>query len=239
MKTSAGRALKKAFKQDALFDKIETQKAKISLLMNSARLDIFMHLCKYPCDHLRGIARARNLSAPTISWHLQKLVHTRYVETGKCGRKNVFWVTSMIHPDDAGRFSVVNDKGMKQVLSQAIQSDSGIREREIVKALKEDQQLVNIRLKKLVNLDLLARDGKGVKTLYYPSPRIDKMKNRYSVRVNHLSSALVSTFNADGLMPKTIRRRGSKLTVEVKLPEGSRQLMIECNPMVTVMRRIK
>ena len=238
-KRSAGKALKKAFRQEDLFEGIEPQFAKVSLLMNPARLEIYLYLLANPCHHLRGISRALELSAPTISWHLNKLHHSGYIEASKSGSKNIFWVTGMIDQGDIERFAAINIPKLVQILKFAVNAGDGFREKDIVKTGADDQQLVNIRLKKLVDIELLRREGTGIQTTYFLSDNVRQMNLRYAAKIQHMSSSLITVFGADGLRPKLIRKRGHKLTVELTLPEGNRTLTMDCNPMKPFLRRVK
>ena len=231
--------MKKAFGQEDLFESIEPQFAKVSLLMNHTRLEIYLYLQKNPCQHLRGISRALDLSAPTVSWHLKRLVHSNYVETAGSGGKNIFWVTGMINHDDIGRFMAFNNPAFVQILKFAIKSENGFREKDVVRTAGDEQQLVNLRLKKLVGLDLLKREGVGIRTKYYLSDNIKKMNGHYSAKISHLASSLITVFSADGLRPRTVRKRGHRLTVNLTLPGGSRTVTMDCHSMKPFLRKAR
>lgn len=236
---SAGKALKKAFRQEDMFEGIEPQFAKVSLLMNTSRMRLFTYLLDNPCQHLRGISRATGFSAPTVSWHLKKLLHSGYIEAGKLGRKNVFWVTGMVSRSDVERFAIFNNQKYARIIKFAMAAEDGFRERDLVGAGDDDQQLVNIRLKKLVELHLLRREGTGLHTRFFLADTVKQMNARYMARASHMSDSLVTVFGADGLRPKIVRKRGQRLTLELMLPQGKTVMTMNCNPMRPFLRRVK
>ena len=93
---SAGKALKRIFRQDDILSKIEEQPASFSLLMNPTRLKIYIHLCQNPCDHTRSIARAIETSLTTVNWHLGQLLEHEYLEAKTINGKKAYWPAGML-----------------------------------------------------------------------------------------------------------------------------------------------
>ncbi|MCI0479978.1 MAG: hypothetical protein L0213_00115, partial [Candidatus Dadabacteria bacterium] len=111
--------------------------------------------------------------------------------------------------------------------------------RDIVRAVRESQQLVHSRLKTLIGLQLLRKEGRGIKATYSQSKTFEGMKNIYSAESDHYCEFFVSILEVDGLMPGKIRKRGSVVVLEISMAASKERLRIECNPIVPVLRRLK
>jgi len=233
-----GRALKRVFGQQDILKGIEEQKAVISFLMNEKRRALFSHLCQHPCDHLRGIARALDISATGASWHLRTLVDAGYVEHAEIKARKVFWPKGMVLKRDIGLVACLRRPYPLKMLV-IISKRGPARENLLVSELGESQQRVNHWLDWLVGVGLLARKGKARQTRYVISDKLLKKVGGYETRAIPQSERLLSLLEKDGLMPRKPFFRGTKLSVEIKLPAGKQRIRLECDPFAEVASIIK
>jgi predicted ArsR family transcriptional regulator len=238
-KSEMGRALKRVFRQDDLLKGVEEQPASISFLMNDIRRAIFLHLCKNPCDHVRGVARTLKMSAPGATWHLERLCDTGYVEKKTVGRKNVFWPSKMLRKSDVNMFVHLRKRKHLKVLKVVSTGPDGVKEAEIVTQLGVKQQNVNIWLKTLLSENLLSKEGSGRGAKYLIPQELIKAAELYRARAKDFAELILKLFETDGLRPKKPVIRGTVLSIELLLPKGNERLRFECNPLAAVGRILK
>ena len=70
----------------------DTSRARLSsALMNANRRKIFQFLITHPCSNTSQIAETLELSRSTISWHLDYLVKSGYVDFHVDSKKKIFY----------------------------------------------------------------------------------------------------------------------------------------------------
>ena len=233
-KTSAGKALKRIFRQDDILSKIEEQPASFSLLMNPTRLKIYIHLSQNPCDHTRSIARKIETSLTTVNWHLGQLLEHEYLEAKKIDGKKVFWPAGMLKPQEAKLVNCFRHDIVPKILQNI--SQSGARQKDIVKKMNMKQQNVDFWLKKMISCKILERKGKGMGTTYHVSKFLTGKVADYDKVARTFSRIVFDLFYYDGLMPGNKRFKGSRFGIDVKLPAGKKRIHLECNPLAVARR---
>lgn len=238
-KSRMGRALKRVFRQEDLLKGVEEQPASVSFLMNDVRRAIFLHLCKNPCDHVRGVARTLKMSAPGVTWHLERLCDSGYVEKEAVGRKNVFWPTKMLRKPDVKTLVLLRKQEHLNVLEMVSIDQGGVKEVEIVSQLGVKQQNVNIWLRILLSENLLLKKGTGRGAGYIISKKLGKTYEHYKADAKNFAEHILKLLETDGLRPKKPVIRGTVLSIELSLPEGKQRLRFECNPLAAMGRIFK
>ncbi len=237
---SAGRALQRVFHQEDLHKGIEEQTATVTFLMNHRRRSIFTHLCERPCDHVRGVARAMDISAPTAALHLGRLCEAGYVKKKHLGRKVIYRPGGMLQDADVDMVLALRMPASARLLKIiSSDGDGGTRENELVSKLKAKQQNVNIWLGRLLGVKLLSREGTGPGIRYRISPYSMKVVERYRTAARDFADTILALLDADGLRPRKPRVNGTRLYVEITLPAGKERLRFECSPVAYLARVIK
>jgi predicted transcriptional regulator len=229
--SSAGKSLKRIFRQDENLKKIENQPASISMLMNSRRMDIFLHLCQNPCDHTRSIARKMGENLTAVNWHLGQLFQKGYIESANIKGKRVYWPTGMVMPGDVEMVKTLRNGWALQIFKAISESEVGARQKSIVIKMQEIQQNVNVWLEIMTSVGLLEKVGQHMGTRYRIPAKMSEKVAEYDNTAKQYSETVLSTLKNDGLMPNKSRLRGSRLSVNVKLPFGTKKVSIECNPL--------
>ncbi len=227
---TAGRALKRIFKQDDILSKIEEQPASFSLLMNHTRMKIFIHLCQSPCDHTRSIARAIETSLTTVNWHLGQLLENEYLEAKAVHGKKVYWPAGMLISKDAELVNCIRQDIVLAILRYLSQTGD-TRQKEIVKKMNMKQQNIDFWLKKMISCGILKRKGKGIGTTYHVSKNLADKVAEHDSKARTFSRIVFDLFYYDGLMPSNSRFKGSRVGIDVKLPSGKKRIHLECNPL--------
>ncbi len=234
---TAGRALKRIFKQDDILSKIEEQPASFSLLMNPTRMKIFIHLCQNPCDHTRGISRAMETSLTTVNWHLGQLLEYEYLEAKMVNRKKLYWLTGMLKPEDAEMVSYLRHEIPPQII-EIISHNPEARQKLIIKKMQMKQQNIDFWLKKMEKCQIIQCKGKGMGMTFHISEHFTSKMDDYDKAARNYSKQIIEILHYDGLMPKNARFKGSRLGVDVKLPSGKRRIHLECSPLAVARQSI-
>lgn len=237
--TTAGKSLKRIFGQDEALAGIESQEAASSLLMNRARLDIFLHLCRNPCSHARSIARDLGRSLNATVWHLKRLLAAGYLEAASSGGRLHYWPAGMVRHEDAEIVARLNS-GSGRAVARAILAEGGsASQASIVLAVQESQQTVSARLAVLVKDGAIDRPGNRHGTAYSLSGKTLALASGYRESAGAWSAAVLALLREDGLFPKKPALRGTRLGVQVSLPSGKERLAIECNPLAFLERLLR
>jgi len=230
---TAGKALKKIFRQDDIFGKIEAQPANFSLLMNPTRLEIFIHLCQNPCDHTRSIAREVKTSLSTVNWHLGQLLEYGYLEAMPVKGRKLYWPRGMVAIEDAEMIGCLRHGAPPGIL-RIISRDHGVRQRTIVESMHMKQQNIDFWLNRMVECKLIHRNGRGMGVTFHISEYLAGRMIEYDNSARSFSRNISELFRNDGLMPKDVRFRNTRLGVDIKLPTGRRRIHLECSPLASV-----
>ena len=236
-KSSAGKALKRIFRQDDILGKIEEQPASFSLLMNSTRLKIYIHLCQNPCDHTRSISRAIETSLTTVNWHLGQLLEHEYLEAKTVNGKKAYWPGGMLVSKDAELVNCMRQDIVPQIMRKI--SNEGARQKDIVKDMNMKQQNIDFWLKKMISCGILERKGKGMGTTYQISKKLAKKVAEFDSEARTFSRIVFDLFYYDGLMPSNQRFKGTRVSIDVKLPSGKNRIHLECNPLAIIRRFVQ
>ena len=234
---TAGRALKRIFKQDDILGRIRQQPASFSLLMNPTRLNIFIYLCQNPCDHTRSIARNIG-SLTTVNWHLKQLLEHGYVEAKVVNQKKLYWPKGMLLDNDLELIGCMR-KDLARKIIGTISQKGEIRQKEIVKTLGVRQQNIDFWLLKMMDCGLIVKKGQGIGATYAISKESAKKVKRYDEKARAFSMTIMQLLHNDGLMPEKKRYKGTRLSVQVNLPDGKRRIHIECSPMAAIRRYVR
>jgi predicted transcriptional regulator len=234
--SSAGKSLKKIFRQDETLKKIENQPASVSMLMNPIRLSLFLHLCQNPCDHTRSIARNMGVTLTGINWHLGQLFQKGYLESINIKGKRVYWPTGMVMQEDILIVKTIRNEWAQQIIKVISENNGETRQKCIVSKMQTIQQNVNVWLDNMTTDGLLEKHGHRMNARYSVATKIPLKVAEYDDAAKGFSANILISLRNDGLMPNKPRFRGSRLSVNVKLPSGKRRLNIECSPMAPLRR---
>ncbi|MBA3045131.1 MAG: hypothetical protein KKH41_03905 [Candidatus Thermoplasmatota archaeon] len=233
---SAGRILKKIFRQDDRVGKIEPQTASVSLLMKPLRLLIFTHLCRNPCDHTRSIARKMEMSTSSINWNLGQLLAGGYIESRGMDGRNIYWPKGMMEAEDLALAGMFRFQWPAKILKIIHGSGNSIRQKDIVSSVGLRQQNVEFWLRKMVFVGILGKKKIDKHVVYFITGKFREKVRHYESRSKDFSRIVFGILKKDGLMPKSQRLRGSRFSVDIKLPKGIKRIHLECNPLALANR---
>ena len=233
---TAGKRLKKIFHQDDIFANIEEQSASSSLLMHPLRRSIFIHLCQNPCDHTRSIARKMGKSLSAVNWNLGRLLEKGYIESSKSDGRKIYWPTGMIERRDLRAVSLLRVHWSHRILKIIHEANGHVRQKDMVAFIGINQQNVDFWVEKLISAGILKKTANVSAPTYSLEPNFIRRVRHYDGRVGDFAGKTLGRLKKDGLLPKGFRLRGSRLTVEIRLPAGRTTIHLECNPMASARR---
>lgn len=230
MSDTAGQTLKKIFHQGYSFPRIDEQHASESMLMNPLRLAIFTELSESPCDHTRSIARKLGNSLSSINWNLGQLLGRGYLESCTVDGKKAYWPTGMVEKEDVLTVSMLRIPWVIRTLG-AVHEAQNIRQRDLVSAMGEKQQVMEFRLRKMLACGILDSPGMRYPRTYFVNEDLMRRTMHYRTRARQVSKEFFEIFRKDGLMPGSRRLRNTRLSVDIRLPSGKITVHLECDPM--------
>jgi len=173
MRDSKGGGLAQAFKQDISRESELVKEgwradSGTTVFMNTTRQDMFVRLTERPGMGLREMAREMAVSAPTASWHLNRLFDAGMVQMKQYGNSTRYYPNWMIDPADMDLVAVLASELPRKVLL-IVMDTPGVNQKEIAKRLgKPHQSMIRVcdRLRDVGAMTIL-EDGRY--TRYFPT----------------------------------------------------------------------
>jgi DNA-binding transcriptional ArsR family regulator len=226
-------SLGKALRQAVGYEELDTgqdksrERGRESILMNEARQRIFQLLCDKPCAHLRYVARALKISAPTAEWHLRKLVKAGLVNRQIVGKKKVYYPRDFVALDDIKTFAMFNEALPRKIL-QELSSNPGLSQKDIKRRLGKGA--LSRCLNEMRNCGLLDTINSGRFVHYYIDKGLVARDREYSGRMRQFRRETLKRFSHDGLSPKLVRARENRVEIEVMTGPKKNLLIIHTRP---------
>ena len=117
-------------------------------------------------------------------------------------------------------------------------SQDGARQKDIVKKMDMKQQNIDFWLKKMISSRILERKGKGMGTTYHVSKNLADKVAEYDSEARTFSRIVFDLLYYDGLMPSSQRFKGTRVSIDVKLPSGKKRIHLECCPLAVARQSI-
>jgi len=228
---TAGKRLRMIFRQDDSLRKIRIQPARESLMMNNARMSIFVHLFSNPGEHTRSIARNTGLNLNSVKHHLARLESAGYVESARIRGKRIYWPKGTVRQEDLELLLMLRNNWAIRTMSILALGGGPMRQVEIMKAMQDSQQVVEARLCRMASANLVHKEGTGKSARYSVHGDLLNIYKRYLVSSKDTAMSVISVLRKDGLMPSEARLRGTRLSVTVYPPGLASRLHLECNPL--------
>ncbi len=231
-----GRALRKmvGYNLDDVLN-VEDRNADSSLLMNSARQDIFEYVFSHPMTHLRLMARGLEAKPQTINWHLPLLVKGGFLEGRRMRNKHCYLVPTLIPARGMKAFFSLNCPGQRSFYS-SIRKDPGISQRALCSKHGVYQQLGANWLNELSNSKLVVKTLDGRTNSYSISPLLKELVEEVEDRMPELANSLMEKLVTDGVAPKRVSRRG--LNLRIQISNGPNQRVLSLNLRSPLLRNI-
>lgn len=195
-----------------------------ALLFNSTRRELFQQICLQPCSTVRDLARALELSPPTIDWHVTRMLEAGIISYKKLGRSRVYYPTDLISTEGVAALALLNQEKARAI-TRLVMSTPGLNQQELCSRSGMYQQEAAAQLSRLedVGVIVVLKDGRSRR--YYPadipwaSPDVLRKRRRL------FKKNLLEYLNASHLDTRIVRSRGSELVIEMS--RGSKQFLLK------------
>ena len=225
-----GDALKKAVEVKPQEEEDTSRARPSSALMNFNRRKIFQYLLKQPCTNTGQIAKALELSRSTISWHLDYLVKSGYVDSHIDNKKKIFCPSDLISRNSIAIFSILNQPaGM--LVYRAIVKEPGQDPGMLVEKTEASRSHVSEILKKMLDIGLISsiRDGRHVR--YFPTDRYSQIVNEDISSQKEFLRKLIVKMNSEHLKPEVNELKGGGVNIQFKTPGQIARIEIPYHPL--------
>ena len=227
---TAGRSLKRIFRQDDFLRRVHVQPAESSLLMNRTRMAVFIHLYACPGDHVRSVARKAGVNLNSAKLHLDRLESAGYIDSATLFGRKGFFPKGMVKAGDMGMVMTLRHGWALNLVKLAGERRGG-RQADFARSAGASQQLTDSRLRRLESVGLVRKEGKGRAARYFVGTSVPGKYLAYAGSAKRVARDTASLLGRDGLSPFGARVRGTRLSVTVHTPGAKSTLHLECNPL--------
>lgn len=216
-----GEALKAVVAEDY---EAEEAKGTESVLMNGNRRRVFEHVAWHPCCTASDVARALDVSGPTASWHLRKLVEAGYVVQSRMGRTRRFHVAGLSLEDaDRSALAALSDEDASETLALVL-TIPGLTRTQVAERVGRPGRVPVLDSLRRAGLVVPIADGRYRR--YYGGPRVAVMERAAPKRMRNFRRRLLRTLERDRLSPEARVAPGDVLEVDVRFGDEAATLRL-------------
>ncbi len=225
-----GDALKKAVEVKPQEEEDMSRARPSSALMNANRRKIFQFLLKQPCSNITQVAKALELSRSTISWHLDYLVKSEYVDSHVDSKKKIFYPSGLISRKSIVVFSLLNQPA-SLLIYRAIVREPGQDPGMLKEKVESSSSHVSEILKKMLAAGLISsiRDGRYVR--YFPTDGYSQIVNEDLSSQKEFLRKLIVKMNTEHLKPYVNELKGGGVNIQFKVPGQIAKIEIPYHPL--------
>ncbi len=225
-----GDALKKAVEIKPQEEEDTSRAKPSSPLMNANRRKIFQYLLKQPCSNVTQIAKVLELSRSTISWHLDYLVKSSYVDSHIDSKKKIFYPSGLISRKSIAVFSLLNQPA-NILVYRAIVKEPGQDPGMLVEKTEASRSHISEILKKMLAVGLISsiRDGRHVR--YFPTVGYSQIVNEDISSQKEFLRKLIVKMNTEHLRPEVNELKGGGVHIQFKTPDQIAKIEIPYHPL--------
>lgn len=225
-----GDALKKAVEVKPQEEEDTSRARPSSALMNANRRKIFQYLLKQPCTNAGQIAKALEVSRSTISWHLDYLVKSGYIDSHIDNKKKIFCPSGLISKKSIVVFSLLNQPA-SMLIYRAIVKEPGQDPGMLKEKIEASRSHISDLLKKMLAVGLISsiRDGRHVR--YFPTEGYSQIVNEDISSQKEFLRKLILKMNTEHLRPEVNELKGGGVIIQFKAPGQIARIEIPYHPL--------
>ena len=225
-----GDALKKAVEVKPQEEEDTSRARPSSALMNANRRKIFQFLLKQPCTNVSQISEALELSRSTISWHLDYLAKSGYVDSHVDNKKKIFCPSGLISRKSIVVFSLLNQPAsltIYRVIVKEPGQDLGMLKEKVEVSRSHISEI----LKKMLASGIISsiRDGRHVR--YFPTDGYSQIMIEDISSQKEFLRKLIVKMNTEHLKPEVNELKGGGVNIQFKVPGQIARIEIPYNPL--------
>ena len=224
-----GDALKKAVEIKPQEEIDRSRSRPSSALMNLNRRKIFQYLCRHPCSRIGQISMALKLSRSTVSWHIDYLVKSGYLDLQSTDKKKAYCPASLLSRKSMLVFSFLNHPASLKIY-QEILNEPGQDRAMLSKKVPASQSHVSEILKTMLDMQLISsvKDGKHVR--FFPTDESIQMMKKDLASHKMFIRLLVKKMNSEHLRPEISESKGGGVIIHIKVPGQTARIEIPYHP---------
>jgi predicted transcriptional regulator len=151
--------------------------SKTNALAHAARERIVTHLRAEPGDHLRGVARALDLTAQNASYHLRQLEACGLASSVRVGPRRCYYATEGGRAArDRAEVNGLLAGGHRAAVLAAVLDAPGIHEAALARRIGVAHGSVSWSVRQLERDGLVARDARGNRACVFPTARASELR---------------------------------------------------------------
>lgn len=231
---SIGKALRSAVGVPEKGRAVPFAVGKVALLSTPPRAALFQRLCELPCASLRELARLLGTPAPTVSWHIRKLVGGDLARSRRLAGRTVFFPVGLVEEAEVPLLAALHRHAAAALYNDILASPgtalSVVRERHGRRGARA------LRLLKEQGLVTVMRTGRAF--LCYPTPLLDGMRERAAKRVKRFAEELMGMLAKEGASPRVVESGAGGFLIAFERGDFSGTLRIPADYYTSTLRLV-
>ena len=195
-----------------------------TVMLGKPRRDIFVELCRRPCQTASQVASSLRMSRTNVLWHVQALLKAGFLIKAKRDRAAFYLPTNLLSDGEVKLFQTLSDPTVRRSHIK-IRERPGLSHGELTKAMGITRQALHWQVLKLVELNLVEVLVDGKYRRYAPTTVLESMARTHSRRTAMFRAALMKALREDGTAPSIVRVLPR--SVLFKLRAGPRSSVLE------------
>jgi predicted transcriptional regulator len=219
-----GSALKRAVELKPA-DSQQEPKRSSSPLMNLNRRTVFKRVCLRPCSALEDIASAVQFSRSSVTWHLDALAKSGYVDVFILGRSRIFSPAGLVSEEDAPAFAALA-RGSCRIVFSAILATPGADTGLLCGGLEIGQSNLRGCIATLSKAGLVAKVMDGRHARYFPAMGYNGLVASLRSNSKTCTRRLIHRMKAERLKPEIIDMKRDSVIIEITVLGNADRLEI-------------
>jgi len=210
-KMTLGTAFRRAVGEPPEIPVVHPRPAGISLLLNERRRRALLTVLDRPGIHLRELARSIGVPLQSLSWHVDILKRSGFLQSLRVGKFACLSVPGQVDPSmlqDLALLDIVKNAAIVKVLLRRSRTRS-----QVSSDLKVYPQALDPSLKSLFARGLIARHPARVE--FEIGPRMQELVGEFRSTTSEREDRLLRILRSDGLDPAILSREDAKLAIEI------------------------
>ena len=219
-----GKALAKRLGQDVLPPVREEHVSGSSVLMNPARLCIFLFLCEKPGTNLRALGREMEISPSTAKSHLDVLEEKGLLASFEENGKRYFYPPVLLSEKECQILYILSSPATNAVYKSTLREPRGVSR--LAEETDMSPQLASYHLGLLIQQGLVKKEGKQ----YEATGLVGELSAKTEKRAASAAQNMLDILKEQNLSPSKTRKYKNRLRVEVTLGTQRKRVTVYLVP---------
>jgi predicted transcriptional regulator len=209
-----------------------------TILMSPERQRIFRYICRFPCNHLSGIARDLNISFSAVKWHVNILVSNKFLDATKVENRLVYLPQKLIEQKNIAILNYLHNKLVSEIL-RLILTQPGVVQNAIYNKLNIPRRTCIEYLKSLKRFGIIRELKDGRYRRYQATDLLFAASKSYKLRVYRTAKSLKTRLAADGLQTGDILWGKDQVQIPIRYGNKKSTFILSLIPMFDIVFKRK